>query len=287
MSGEVAKPKPIHPFLHVMNHIPTIEQELMSPPSCPVWIHEKVLYSLLRVPSGHTFGQRAMLSCVLKSIDRGYCGAKREGRKVVMRHHVPGFCNEKNCSRVSFQFNGLGDSFENGSLCEPTLSRPRWFRSVEALTDIKTQREIVQELMGDVDNLPEDVKQRRKSNYREFVGGEDVDQAFLRLDVPQIAYNFRDIWGEDIIPNHKYIIRGRVLCRVFCPKHMKRIEDFMRLFLVATNVYGKLHVSNGKLRPTKPSRRSQRRDTIDHPHSQPHCQPKESCTLQSTSAPSS
>ena len=137
MSEQVPKPKPIHLFLHVMDHIPTFEQELMSLPSCPVWIHEKVLYSLLRVPSGHTFGQRAVLNCVIKGIDKGYCGAKRDGEKVIMQHHVPGFCNEKNGSRVSFQVNDRGDSFDNGSLCEPSLSRPKWFRSAEDLADVK------------------------------------------------------------------------------------------------------------------------------------------------------
>ena len=224
MSEQVPKPKPIDPFLHVMDHIPTIKLELMSIPSCPVWIHEKVLYSLLRVPSGHTFGQRVVLNSVLKGMDKGYCGAKRDDEKTIMQHHVPGFYNDKNGSRVSFQVNGRGDSFDNGSLCEKSISKPRWPRSAEALV-IKTQREIVQELMGEVDNLLEDVEQRRKSNYRKFVGGEDVGQVFLRRNILQIA--LRDIWEEDIIPNHKYIIRGRVLHRVFHPKHMKHIKDYM------------------------------------------------------------
>ena len=155
-----------------MHLIPAIEDKLMSLPPSPVWIHEKAMHKACRVPSGQAFGQRAVLNCVLRGIDKGFCGAKKNGKRVDMLNHIPGFSNENSGSNISFDTYGRAEEFSNGTLCDATKAKPKWFRgSSEPLTDVSTQIKLVAELMGDVNSLPDDVLERRHQNYQAFLKG--------------------------------------------------------------------------------------------------------------------
>jgi len=120
MSRLTTKPKPIHPFIHVVRLIPAIEDKLMSLPPSPVWIHKKAMHKACRVPSGQAFGQRAVLNCVLRGIDKGFCGAKKNGQRLDMQHTIPGFAKENSGSKISFDVYGRAEDFSNGTLCDTT-----------------------------------------------------------------------------------------------------------------------------------------------------------------------
>ena len=61
----------------------------------------------------------------------------------------------------------------------------------------------------------------------------DEDGGFKRHVVPQVAYQFRDIWGENIRINERYVRDGIALRRDFKPADLDRIEGIMRLMIVA------------------------------------------------------
>ena len=241
--------RPKHPYPAIKDKIPPIEDALMGLPSCPVWMHEKAIYKLCKVQGGPSYGERAALNCVVAGIEKGFCGPKRGGDRLNMQHHVPGFHNENNGSNISFQKNGRAETFSNGYLCEGTKNFPRWFRSGETITDVATQRAIVDELLGEVPHLSEEVAERRQNNYTSFVKNVDADGGFCKIDVPAIAYEYKDLWGEHIRVNEKFAKEGYVQRRAFKPKDLELIEYYMRMMIVSSGQYGKICNRGGKLLP--------------------------------------
>ena len=83
----------------IKERIPLLVNSISNLPNCPVWIHEKALYKVLQLTSGPTFGPRAILDCLMREIDRGYCGSKK-GNHVRVSFVVPNFCPEKSDNRI-------------------------------------------------------------------------------------------------------------------------------------------------------------------------------------------
>mmetsp|Transcript_31735 Transcript_31735/g.57458 ORF Transcript_31735/g.57458 Transcript_31735/m.57458 type:complete len:96 (+) Transcript_31735:170-457(+) len=54
-----------NPYPVIRNKIPELVKALLDLPDCPVWIHEKQLCRIIKMPSGNTFGQQHSLSCLL------------------------------------------------------------------------------------------------------------------------------------------------------------------------------------------------------------------------------
>eukprot|EP00579_Thalassiosira_antarctica_P013069 CAMPEP_0201945392 /NCGR_PEP_ID=MMETSP0903-20130614/53880_1 /ASSEMBLY_ACC=CAM_ASM_000552 /TAXON_ID=420261 /ORGANISM="Thalassiosira antarctica, Strain CCMP982" /LENGTH=138 /DNA_ID=CAMNT_0048488459 /DNA_START=391 /DNA_END=807 /DNA_ORIENTATION=+ len=72
-------------------------------------------------------------------------------------------------ARISYQYYGRAESFPTGSLDQdPKFSIPRWFRIGEPRTDVATQVEIVEKLIGELRVLPERVTAVRWNNHISF-----------------------------------------------------------------------------------------------------------------------
>ena len=78
------------PWPTIKSRVPQVEEMLMSLPPCNVWIHEKQIHHLCKVPEGPSFGQRKSLNCIIKGIDKGYISG-RDKVKLMMQNHVPSF----------------------------------------------------------------------------------------------------------------------------------------------------------------------------------------------------
>ncbi len=89
-------------------------------------------------------------------IEKGYCGNKKSGDYVKTGHQVQSFTQEKNWHHISYQKNGRAEVFSAGWDADPVKAHQRWFRVGEPLTDVANQREIVEELMGEMVGLPEE-----------------------------------------------------------------------------------------------------------------------------------
>ena len=70
--------KAVDPYPVIKDQIPSIVKKLMTLPLSPVWMHESTLSHLLKVPGGDKFGPRNSLSCILKGIEKGFCGNKKK-----------------------------------------------------------------------------------------------------------------------------------------------------------------------------------------------------------------
>ena len=148
-----------------------ISDALMNIPCSPVWIHEKSLCKMLKMPRGVTFGQRDSLTCILVGIKKGYCGNLR-GDHIKMNYTYPDFLREKSGHDISFQKYGAPEPFVGSQLTLARLNKPRWFRSRnEPVGDVKTQLEIVDKLVGETRGLSEEVEERRQNSYKQFLDG--------------------------------------------------------------------------------------------------------------------
>ena len=190
MTSSNSRPKPKHPFPFIKDSIPKMEDALMGLPFSPVWIHEKAIFKLCRVPKGQSFGERASLTCLLKGIEKGYCGSRKHPNQFVkLKHHIPGFSSEKgNGTHISFQQYGDMECYSNGNLCDDSTSlKPRWFSSGKPLTNIATQREIVAQLLGEDQSLSEEESERRRLHFKSFVRGDTDAGGFSKFVVPRVA----------------------------------------------------------------------------------------------------
>jgi hypothetical protein len=112
---------------------------------------------------------------------------------------LPDFSREDSGHKISWQYNGRQESFSNGSLSNERDARPRWFKIAEPLTDVATQKAIVEELLGEACGLSEDVQIRRRDNYIKFMHDAEDDGGYRRNDVPQQWYDLISSCREDII----------------------------------------------------------------------------------------
>mmetsp|Transcript_30351 Transcript_30351/g.49690 ORF Transcript_30351/g.49690 Transcript_30351/m.49690 type:complete len:230 (+) Transcript_30351:797-1486(+) len=190
--------KAVDPYPVIKDQIPSIVKKLMTLPLSPVWMHESTLSHLLKVPGGDKFGPRNSLSCILKGIEKGFCGNKK--KDCVKTGYLIVDFSKENCEghKISFVNHGRNEPFVGGKLDNhPKAAKPRWFKSGETLTDITTQSQIVDALLGEAPGLSDEVEERRQSNYSSFLKDVNQDGGYRQYDVPTIAYDYRDIWGSN------------------------------------------------------------------------------------------
>ena len=231
------------PYGAIKNKIPYLINSISNLPDCPVWIHEKAIYKVLKLSSGPTYGQRDVLDCLMRGIEKGFCGNKRTGYTPV-DYVDPDFSREDNSGRISWQYNGRKENFSSGNLSDEREARPRWFKIAEPVTDVATQTAIVEQLLGEACGLPEDVTLRRRDNYTNFMNDTDDDGGYSRKDVPTIAYQFRDVWG--MLVNTEHVKDSDISRRVFDPSDLDKIEKIMRLMIASCDQYGKLAIRDGE-----------------------------------------
>ncbi len=111
------------PYPVIKQANPLLVDSFLNLPNCLVWIHEKALYKVIKLPPGAAFGQRHSLICLMKGIKRGYCG-NMKGDHMVLWLAVPNFSHEKNDHRVSWQDNRRKKPFSNWNLMHATNARP-------------------------------------------------------------------------------------------------------------------------------------------------------------------
>ena len=245
----VLSPRVADPYLAIKQDAPQFAVSLLNLPNCPVWIHEKALYKVLKLPSSPAFGQRQSLNCLMKGIERGYCGNMR-GDYIALLSTVPDFSHEKNSHRVSYQYNGRKELFSNGDLLHATNARPRWFLAGdEPGAEVTTQKAIVEELLGEATGLSEEEEDCRSNNYIEFLKDAEEDGGYRRIDVPSLAYQFRDHWGKGIRVGEQFVRKGYVLRRAFTPKDITYIEDIMHLMIASCNRYADRDTPNSRNPP--------------------------------------
>ena len=144
------------PYAAIKNKIPLLINSISNLPDCPVWIHKRALYKVLKLTSGPTYGQRDVLDCLMRGIEKGFCGNMQ--RDFIPVDYVdPDFSRENSSGRISWQYNGRHETFLRGSLSDEKVARPRWFKIAEPVTDVATQMAIVEQLLGEACGLPEDV----------------------------------------------------------------------------------------------------------------------------------
>jgi hypothetical protein len=179
----------------------------------------------------------------MKGIEKGYCGNKKKDF-VPVTLILPDFSREDSGHKISWQYNGRHESFANGSLSNERDARPRWFKIAEPLTDVATQKTIVEELLGEACGLSEDVQLRRRDNYIKFMHDAEDDGSYRRNDVPIIAYKFRHVWG--MLVNTMHVKDSDISRRAFNPSDLDEIEKIMRLMIASCDQYGKLAIRDGE-----------------------------------------
>merc|ERR1711966_335525 len=80
------------------------------------------------------------------------------------------------------------------------------------------------------------------------------DGGYSKLDVPRIAYDWRDIWGAHVKVNPEYVKEVgegvRVQQQAFLPEDLEFIEGCMRLMIVGCNQHGRITVQDGCILPS-------------------------------------
>ena len=92
----------------------------------------------------------------------------------------------------------------------------------------------VDDLVGEAPGLAAEVAERRQKQYMSFLRNEDEDGGYSRFDIPNIAYKYREIWGEGFKADTRFVKDGQASRRVFDPDDLKSIEYLMRLMIVGS-----------------------------------------------------
>ncbi len=80
-----------------------------------------------------------------------------------------------------------------------SIIKALWFQvDGKPITNVTTQKAIVEELLGEAKSLSEDDEEHRSKYYVQFLKDAEQDGGYRRIDVPSIAYQFRDKWGKGI-----------------------------------------------------------------------------------------
>ena len=170
-------------------------EAMMNLPQAPVWIHEKALYNLVGITGGTTHGRNEVLTYLLEGIKKGYFGNKRKD-VITLAYGASDLLDESNSNEYNMtcQRYGVPEQFQGGSLSENEQNvRPRWFRKGVALFDVKTQTDIVDELIGESNELESSVATRRRNNFAAFVRNDGTDDAgYERKDVMNIIFDYED-----------------------------------------------------------------------------------------------
>lgn len=228
------------------NKTSALVEVMKNMPEAPVWIHEKALYNVIGITTADTFGKKDVMTYLLQGIKKGHFGNKKKKDAIILPYAPSDLFeeSESNVYNMACQSYGVREKFQGGRLREnEQQAQPRWFRKGAVLTDVKTQNDIVDQLIGESSRLEKSVAERRRNNYTKFVRGDELnDGGYSRHDVMQIIDDYRD--ELDIQPSAKSK-------RSYSPSDLERVKDVLRLMIVASNKCGKLEVTNGQLVPDK------------------------------------
>jgi hypothetical protein len=244
------------------NKAKDLANALVNLPKSNVWVHEKAIYNLIGIKGSNTHGKREVLTFLLKGIQRGSFGNRQKKEYIALGYSIPNISNdsEENDFNICYQQYGGNEEFASGTLGDnPIISKPRWFRVGGTVTDVKTQIEIVNALTGEEKGLSADVAKRRRTYYKRFVAGNDDDGGYRRHDVSDIIDNYEEIWSESVGAKSDTRMGAQ---RKYNLEDRERIEDVLRLMIVASDICGKLEVKDGQIVPNNSLRRS-RGDGLD------------------------
>jgi len=95
-------------------------------------------------------GKWDVLSLMLESVGKGHCGNRRNKDDCDAFPYIAAdLSEEQNQHNITYQFFGTAEPFLRGrDTSKIPLTQPQWFRIGHALFDVKTQLEIVAELIG-------------------------------------------------------------------------------------------------------------------------------------------
>eukprot|EP00984_Skeletonema_dohrnii_P002262 scaffold791_cov78-Skeletonema_dohrnii-CCMP3373.AAC.2 len=138
-------------------------------PGSPVWVHENVLYNVIGITTGDTFGKKDVMTYLLQGIKKGYFGNKKTD-SINLDYDASDLSQESNAYNMTYQVHGDYENFDGGTLQQKVSSaRPRWFRKGTPVTNVKTQTNIVNALIGNEKGLSEEVSSRRRNNFKSFI----------------------------------------------------------------------------------------------------------------------
>ena len=136
----------------------------MALPSCSVWLHKKVLHKYCKVPEGASFEARKSFLCVTTGISKGFIGNRKDPDFLVMNNSIPGFdMKGVSGSQIKVKYYGRKELFSNSRLCKPTYSCPKYFSTGGCLVNVDDQNPLVDNLVRESCNLPEDTAERRRN----------------------------------------------------------------------------------------------------------------------------
>ena len=174
----------------------TLISTFMNLATCPVWLHERHIYTAIDAPQGQMFGQFHTLSCIIGVIQNGYGGNKKTDSKtyycVDKKYTHCSFSEYDNTHGICYQEYGSAELFHGGTSAGRSVSRrPRWFcLGGRPVCTLQIQTEIVAEAMGD-DSIEMDdtTRNRRKGGFMSFFFEDTVDGGYSSIDITQIARN--------------------------------------------------------------------------------------------------
>ena len=232
----------------------TLISTFMNMPACPVWLHERHIYTAIDEPQGQLFGQFHSLSCIIGVIQNGYGGNKKTDNgktyySVDKKYAHCNFSEHNNTHGIYFQEYGSNEPFSGGtSVDKDVLRKPRWFcLGGRPVCNLQIQTAIVAEAMGD-DSIEMDdtTRNRRKGGFMSFFFEDTVDGGYSSLDITQIARNNYHLLPS-IFSKSATAIRDagseNIERRLFDPAELTHFENILRLMLVSKVKNGKVLVS--------------------------------------------
>ena len=130
-----------------MNPIQLAINRLVSYAVRSVWVHNKMLYSMLPTIEGRS--KQEVLTTVISSLQKGYIG------KATDKLTIPQGTHNKEKKHNSFNIvmirNGTYESFQTNNLAsnDSVTAQPRWFGWDHPQTKIETQLKVVKLMTGE------------------------------------------------------------------------------------------------------------------------------------------
>ena len=137
-----------------MNPIQVAIDRLLSYQVREVWVHEKMLYSMLPKVQGKS--KREVLTTVINSLRKGYIGRTEDQLTIPQGTHD---IEEKNNSlKIVMVKKGTYEDFQTHELAwaRSVKAQPRWFGWDDPQIEVKTQLYILKLMMGKHKGLRED-----------------------------------------------------------------------------------------------------------------------------------
>ena len=104
-------------YLTVKDKVIGVSKMLLELLDSGVWIHEKPLSKLLKLPTGVNFGQKKALTFLIEGIQKGYWGNKR-GDHIESKHDRYDLSVENSANQIVYQKIGKPEPFSGGKELE-------------------------------------------------------------------------------------------------------------------------------------------------------------------------